>query len=111
MTAPLILVEPASGPTWQPFVGTRPIALMRAGAWTVQERWEAAVNTDATEILGQHIAHFHEGSDPRRRGFRPVFSPATIAAQHDARLLELNNRYYPAAPAAKAGIGSSANLH
>ena len=32
MTAPLILVEPASGPTWQPFVGTRPIALMRAGA-------------------------------------------------------------------------------
>ena len=80
MTAPLILVEPASGPTWQPFVGTRPIALMRAGAWTVQERWEAAVNTDATEILGQHIAHFHEGSEPRCRGFRPVDGPAIIGA-------------------------------
>jgi len=80
VTAPLYLVEPSSGPQWQPFVGARPIALLRAGAWTIRERWEAAVNTDAVEILGYHIAHFHEGNEPQCRGFHPVDGPAVIGA-------------------------------
>jgi sugar nucleotidyltransferase family protein len=39
----LYLLEPDSpGAEWAPFAGVRPIAELRAGAWRIRERWEAA---------------------------------------------------------------------
>jgi UDP-N-acetylglucosamine diphosphorylase/glucosamine-1-phosphate N-acetyltransferase len=80
MTA-LYMLEPADpGAAWAPFAGVRPIAELRAGAWRVRERWEAACQADATAILGEHVSQFHEGDEPPVRAVAPVDGPAVIGA-------------------------------
>ncbi len=80
MTA-LYLLEPSDpGAAWAPFAGVRPIAELRAGAWRVRERWEAACQIDATAILGDHVEQFHEGDEPPVRPLEPVDGPAIVGA-------------------------------
>ena len=79
MTPPLYLVEPHTAPEWAPFAGVRPISELRAGIWSVRERWEAAVDAATTEILGNNIAHFREGNEPRCRAMHPIDGPAIVA--------------------------------
>jgi UDP-N-acetylglucosamine diphosphorylase/glucosamine-1-phosphate N-acetyltransferase len=77
----LYLLEPDSpGAEWAPFAGARPIAELRAGAWRIRERWEAACQADAEAILGRHVERFHEGDEPPVRAPGPVEGPAVIAA-------------------------------
>jgi UDP-N-acetylglucosamine diphosphorylase/glucosamine-1-phosphate N-acetyltransferase len=77
----LYLLEPSDpGPAWAPFAGVRPIAELRAGAWRVRERWEAACQADTTAILGAHVEHFHEGDEPPVRPPEPVDGPAVVVA-------------------------------
>jgi UDP-N-acetylglucosamine diphosphorylase/glucosamine-1-phosphate N-acetyltransferase len=69
----LYLLEPDSpGPAWAPFAGVRPVAELRAGAWLVRERWEAAVGTAASGIIGGHVAGFCDVESP------PVIDPGSI---------------------------------
>ena len=52
----LYLLEPDSpGPEWAPFAGVRPIAELRAGAWLIRERWEAALDAETTATIGAHV--------------------------------------------------------
>lgn len=77
----LFLLEPEpAGPAWAPFAGVRPIAELRAGAWRIRERWEAAAEAEATAILGAHVDGFREGDEPPVRPAGPVDGPAIIGA-------------------------------
>lgn len=76
----LYLLEPADpGPEWVPFAGARPIAELRAGAWLIRERWEAAVGLDTVAVLGTHVEGFNEpGAAPVHAGAR-IDGPAIVA--------------------------------
>lgn len=77
----LYLLEPERpGPEWAPFTGVRPIAELRAGAWRIRERWEAACDAETTAILGAHVAGFREGDEPPVREPGPVEGPAVVGA-------------------------------
>lgn len=80
MTALYLLEPDRPRPSWTPFAGVRPVAELRAGVWKIRERWEAAFDLDTTAILGEHIAHFHEGFEPPCRPVGPVDGPAVIVA-------------------------------
>lgn len=75
-----LLDPPDPGPAWRPFTGARPLAELRAGAWRVRERWEAAVGLTATAILADHAAGFAELDHPPVRPVGPVTGPAVIAS-------------------------------
>jgi hypothetical protein len=77
----LYLLEPdRPGAAGAPFAGVRPLAELRAGAWRVRERWEAACAIEATAILGAHVDQFHEGDEPAVRPPGPIDGPAIVAA-------------------------------
>jgi UDP-N-acetylglucosamine diphosphorylase/glucosamine-1-phosphate N-acetyltransferase len=77
----LYLLEPLKPErAWAPFAGVRPVAELRAGIWKIRERWEAALDLDATAIIGAHVAGFHEGFEPPCPGAPDVHGPAVIAA-------------------------------
>ncbi|MBA3317051.1 MAG: hypothetical protein H0T50_03045 [Gemmatimonadales bacterium] len=77
----LYLLEPDPvGPSWAPFAGVRPVAELRAGLWRIRERWEGALQRDATAILGGHVAGFNEFDEPTARALMPIEGPAIVAA-------------------------------
>lgn len=80
MTALFLYEPPSPGAVWAPFTGVRPIAELRAGVWRIRERWEAALETDTTAILGDHVAGFSEGDEPPCRPLEPVEGPALVAS-------------------------------
>ena len=78
--SPLYLLEPSTpGPEWVPFAGVRPIAELRAGAWRIRERWEAALRMDVAAIIGGPAEGFVEGDEPPCRLLGPVEGPAVVA--------------------------------
>jgi UDP-N-acetylglucosamine diphosphorylase/glucosamine-1-phosphate N-acetyltransferase len=75
----LYLLEPESpGPEWAPFAGVRPIAELRAGAWLIRERWEAALEADTTATIGRHVHGFHEAGAAPVIAAGPITGPAMI---------------------------------
>ena len=77
----LYLLEPDSpGPEWAPYAGVRPIAELRAGAWLVRERWEAALEADTTATIGDHVHGFQEAGAAPVIAPGPIKGPATIGA-------------------------------
>jgi hypothetical protein len=77
----LFLLEPERpGLQWAPFAGVRPLAELRAGAWRIRERWEAACEAEAEAILGEHVEAFHEADEPPVRPTGPIHGPAIIGA-------------------------------
>ena len=77
----LYLLEPEpAGPAWAPFAGVRPVAELRAGLWRIRERWEGALQRDATAILGRHTVGFSEFDEPPSRAPMPIEGPAIVAA-------------------------------
>jgi UDP-N-acetylglucosamine diphosphorylase/glucosamine-1-phosphate N-acetyltransferase len=75
----LYLLEPEpAGVTWAPFAGVRPVSELRAGAWRIRERWEAALDADAAAILGSHVDGFHDGDEPPVRPLGPIEGPAVV---------------------------------
>jgi UDP-N-acetylglucosamine diphosphorylase / glucose-1-phosphate thymidylyltransferase / UDP-N-acetylgalactosamine diphosphorylase / glucosamine-1-phosphate N-acetyltransferase / galactosamine-1-phosphate N-acetyltransferase len=77
----LYLLEPdPAGPAWAPFTGVRPVAELRAGLWRIRERWEGALQRDATAIVGAHVAGFSEFDEPPAGVLTPIEGPAIIAA-------------------------------
>ena len=80
MTALYLLEPDPPGAAWAPFAGVRPIAELRAGAWRIRERWEAACDAEAAAILGSHVEQFHEGDEPPVKPPAAVDGPAVVAA-------------------------------
>jgi len=79
--AALFLLEPEEpGAAWAPFAGVRPLAELRAGVWRIRERWEAILGTEASGILGAHVAGFHEGPEPPVRTPEGLDGPVVVAA-------------------------------
>lgn len=77
---PLYLLEPAEpGAAWEPFSGVRPIAELRAGAWLIRERWEAALGAETAGIIGEHVAGFADTGGPPVVAAQGVRGPAVIA--------------------------------
>jgi hypothetical protein len=69
----LYLLEPdPAGAARAPFAGVRPIAELRAGLWRIRERWEGALQRDATAILGAHVAGFSEFDEPPAGALMPI---------------------------------------
>jgi UDP-N-acetylglucosamine diphosphorylase/glucosamine-1-phosphate N-acetyltransferase len=61
----LYLVEPDhSAARWAPFAGVRPVSELRAGAWKIRERWEAALDLETDAIVGGNLEAFWEGFEP-----------------------------------------------
>jgi UDP-N-acetylglucosamine diphosphorylase/glucosamine-1-phosphate N-acetyltransferase len=62
----LYLLEPDhSAARWAPFAGVRPVSELRAGAWKIRERWEAALDLEADAIVGGDLESFWEGFEPK----------------------------------------------
>ena len=80
MTPLYVLEPPAAGAAWAPFAGCRPLAELRAGAWLVRERWERALGTRTTEIIGGEATGFHEPGGPPVVALHPVAGPAWIVS-------------------------------
>lgn len=77
----LYLLEPdPAGAAWAPFAGVRPVSELRAGLWRIRERWEGALQRDATAILGAHVSGFTEFDEPPARAPMAIGGPAIIAA-------------------------------
>jgi UDP-N-acetylglucosamine diphosphorylase/glucosamine-1-phosphate N-acetyltransferase len=56
MTA-LFLLEPETpGSAWAPFADSTPISSLRAGAWTIAERWERALGAKSAGVRSNHLA-------------------------------------------------------
>lgn len=66
----LYLLEPTDQIAWAPFAGVRPIAELRAGAWLIRERWEAALGIRASATLSDDLLGFDDIGAP------PVVRPA-----------------------------------
>jgi UDP-N-acetylglucosamine diphosphorylase/glucosamine-1-phosphate N-acetyltransferase len=73
-----LLDPPFPTPAWVPFAGVRPVAELRAGAWRIRERWEAALDLDTEAILAPHVAAFHEGDEPPIRAAEEIRGPAIV---------------------------------
>lgn len=74
------MLEPSEpGPAWAPFGGSRPLAELRAGAWRIRERWEAALDAETVALLSDSGTDFHELDEPRTRAIGPIAGPAVVA--------------------------------
>ena len=74
----LFLLEPADSATWAPFAGVRPVAELRAGAWLIRERWEAALGRPATGILSDTLLGFADVESPPVVPASSITGPAII---------------------------------
>ena len=90
MTALYLLEPDRPGAAWAPFAGVRPIAELRAGAWRIRERWEAAVRGRGRRRFWESTSTgFAEGDEPPRaaagrdRRARPSSVPAWFAPTGD----------------------------
>jgi len=62
----LYLIEPGlSAAHWAPFAGVRPVSELRAGAWKIRERWEAALDLETEAIVGGNLESFWDGFEPK----------------------------------------------
>jgi hypothetical protein len=75
----LFFLEPADAVAWAPFAGVRPVAELRAGAWLIRERWEAALGLRATAILSDALLGFVDVDSPSVRSLAEITGPAVIA--------------------------------
>jgi len=78
----LYLVEPFASAAWAPFTGVRPVAELRAGAWLIRERWEAAVGAHTQAVLSPHLAGFVDTEGPPVVVPDGIVGPAVIARSH-----------------------------
>lgn len=79
MTTVLYLLEPRSGPAWEPFAGVRPVSELRAGALLVRERWELVTTLPSAAILSDAVPGFADtGTVPVVLTTTPVAGPALV---------------------------------
>lgn len=77
----LILLDPTlPAPAWAPFAGVRPLSELRAGVWTIRERWEAALDLETTALLGSAAPQLEPLPGPPLWTGAAVRGPAVIAS-------------------------------
>ena len=69
----LFLLEPADSAAWAPFAVVRPVAELRAGAWLIRDRWEAALGRRASGIISEALLGFSDVDSPS------IVPPASVA--------------------------------
>lgn len=75
----LYLLDPEPGSAWEPFIGCRPVAELRAGARLIREWWEAYAATEAVAIFAApHLSPFPEAGVPAVEPRREVAGPAIV---------------------------------
>ena len=74
----LHLIDPERDPRWHPFVGVRPIAELRAGAWRIRERWERLLGLKAEAVHAPACANFFELDEPPCLPDDVVDGPAVV---------------------------------
>ena len=74
----LFLLEPGNGTAWAPFAGVRPVAELRAGAWLIRERWEAALGLRATGVVSESLLGFIDIEGPPVVPAAGVTGPAVV---------------------------------
>jgi UDP-N-acetylglucosamine diphosphorylase/glucosamine-1-phosphate N-acetyltransferase len=72
MTALYLLDPDRPGAAWAPFGTTRPLAELRAGAWTLAERWAQALDATVTGYLAPHAR------GPRPTGAVPLVDTGDV---------------------------------
>ena len=93
----LYLLEPDDvDGSWAPFAGVRPIAELRAGAWLIRERWEAALGLEASAILSAPLAGFSDTAHP------PVIAPDAASGPAWVVRADVVPARAPIAPAGQA---------
>lgn len=81
----LALLEPGDRTAWSPFLGARPVAELRAGIWTIRERWEAVLGLETAVLVGP-VPGFTESGEPR-----------TVPAAEPGRFVLARSDFVPAA--------------
>ena len=77
----LFLLEPSDpGPAWVPFAGVRPLSELRAGAWLIRERWEAALGCRTEAILDERLTEFADVGAPPVRSAEGLTGPAIVVS-------------------------------
>lgn len=75
----LVLKDPTPGPEWFPFIDSRPVSELRAGAWLIRERWEAVAQGETRAVLGpKHLHGFVEDGVPAVEAGIVVPGPALV---------------------------------
>jgi UDP-N-acetylglucosamine diphosphorylase/glucosamine-1-phosphate N-acetyltransferase len=76
----IYLLEPAPSPEWFPFSHCRPVAELRAGAWLIRERWEAAFEGETAALFGDapQLRSFVEEGVPPITARDVVSGPAVV---------------------------------
>jgi UDP-N-acetylglucosamine diphosphorylase/glucosamine-1-phosphate N-acetyltransferase len=74
----LFLLEPDDATAWAPFAGVRPVSELRAGAWLIRERWEAALGLHTTGILSDPMLGFADVDHPSVMPGSSVVGPAIV---------------------------------
>jgi UDP-N-acetylglucosamine diphosphorylase/glucosamine-1-phosphate N-acetyltransferase len=74
----LFFLEPTDSAAWAPFTGVRPVAELRAGAWLIRERWEAALGLRASGILSDTLLGFADVDSPAIVPGSSITGPAII---------------------------------
>ncbi len=72
MTALYLLDPDAPGAAWAPFTKATPIAELRAGGWTIAERWALATEGTVAGLIAVHAA------GPRLSGRTPIVAAARV---------------------------------
>lgn len=73
MTAIILLDPEQPSPAWAPFIHASPIAELRAGGWTIAERWARALEGRVTAIIADHV------KGPRPSQCTPIAEPRDVA--------------------------------
>lgn len=72
MTALYLLDPDTPGAAWAPFTNATPIGDLRAGGWTIAERWALATEGSVTGLIAPHAA------GPRLKGRTPIVAPGAV---------------------------------
>ncbi len=80
MTRLFLVDPPEPGPAWAPFAGVRPLSELRAGAWLLRERWEAAIGRAASGLVAAHAEGFCDVDHPPAVSADQVTGPALVAS-------------------------------
>ena len=75
----LFLIEPEPAEEWIPFIGVRPIAELRVGAFRLWERWRRLLGADAVAVVSPATPRFADADSVPLVDLSDVVGPAVVA--------------------------------
>ena len=75
----LYLKDPEPSPRWAPYIDSRPVCELRAGAWLIRERWEATAAAETQAIFAREMLQsFSEDDVPSVGPVASITGPAIV---------------------------------